>query len=543
MSAELELRATIADVASDSDLAPDERVRKLRELGEGITDAELLGQIEGYIGSLELRREAIAIEQSVMRLALRENADIRDALLASGQATEEELDQAGYLSHEELDAREEDGSLLEAITLEEVGLRDVLRWTKGFEKGGQFRPTRGGSAGRRVTKATSTGREKGSRKAEKPKKQSKKPSIQERLAEVQAQGLNDWPTLGPVGRKILGKAKDTRILHTVPVPASPGTTKLKGQREYTPQRAKLHSTIMGGFFAEGVADLLGADDPIVSKLRDEGIHALTRKERQTIRSAAEERREGPKPTALFMAGGPASGKTSALAASPELKPPASVEINSDDVKVLLPEFIEQKNANERAAAASVHEESSDVAKSMIVEASDLGLNVVMDGTGNSEPGKFEAKLREMFDDGYEVDVLGVTVSTDEAVVRAYDRAVSSGRWVPEPEIRKSHALVSANFPSIIEADWIRSVTLYDNAGPSDEPPRLIGNGQAGEFVIEDEPLMNQFLAKADEMRDDTPDDPVQDLAPDVTVGKQRRDKNADVDEFTFTADGKDKESK
>ena len=219
MTSDLETAAKANDVASNSSLAPAERVIQLRQMAEGVKNVELLGQIEGYIGSLELQREAQAMEQGLNRVALRENANIRDYLIETGRVTADDLDKAGYLSHAELDAREADGTLSEAIdlTLREGMARKALRWEKGFEKGGEFRPTRGGDAGRRVTKALPTGREDASRKAEKPPAKGKAPqagkalpdppespgidSIQSQLAEVRKFGLNDWPEIGERGRE------------------------------------------------------------------------------------------------------------------------------------------------------------------------------------------------------------------------------------------------------------------------------------------------------------------------------------------------------
>jgi hypothetical protein len=669
MTSDLETAAKANDVASNSSLAPAERVIQLRQMAEGVKNVELLGQIEGYIGSLELQREAQAMEQGLNRVALRENANIRDYLIETGRVTADDLDKAGYLSHAELDAREADGTLSEAIdlTLREGMARKALRWEKGFEKGGEFRPTRGGDAGRRVTKALPTGREDASRKAEKPPAKGKAPqagkalpdppesdavsgivtrtvyrsgaesmpppvdtakevidheislgnkdvkpypgvdptkvpagslywvtltpeqskeyepegesepedamrsweetfrviatdkyggyliqpvsppespgidSIQSQLAEVRKFGLNDWPEIGERGRELLGTAKDTQELHTQAHGAeSPGTAVDKPT--YTDERRVLHSKIKGEVIAGlnhektaeegkpvyegGLVELLGLDNPITQKCLTEGLDSLTKDERKQIRDAASKARGGKKPTALFMAGGPASGKTSGLNQAPELKPESAISINSDDVKVLLPEFIEQKNAGERAAAATVHEESSDVSKDLVADASDLGLNVVMDGTGNSKPGKFIKKLDDLYQDGYEIDVLLVSVGTDEAVVRAMNRAQRSGRWVPEPEIRKSHKLVSANMESVIAAPWIRSVTMYENAGSADEPPTLMGKGERGEFAVADEPAISAFWAKATEPDYVPPDDDVPNLVTDLTPKAKKGDKMA-----------------
>ncbi len=107
-SGDFEFSDTINAVAGDSSLDPAERIKQLRALSDKTKDVWLLGQVQGYIGSLELQREARAMEQGLGRIVLRENAGIRENLIGAGQATADELDRAGYLSHDELDSREAD---------------------------------------------------------------------------------------------------------------------------------------------------------------------------------------------------------------------------------------------------------------------------------------------------------------------------------------------------------------------------------------------------------------------------------------------------
>lgn len=153
--ADLSFAAYLNDVASDSSLSAAERIRELREAQAQTTDEDLLGQISTYIASLDAQREGDALGRIVAPLELRENATLRKILIDRGISTPEEMDRIGYFSHEELDRREADGSIEEAIALQEgMGRfgRKALRWAKGFEKGGEFRPTRGGDAGRQVKK-------------------------------------------------------------------------------------------------------------------------------------------------------------------------------------------------------------------------------------------------------------------------------------------------------------------------------------------------------------------------------------------------------
>lgn len=116
--ADLDDTATRASaIASDGSRPASTRVADLRRLAAGVTDAELLGQIDGYMASLELQREGENLEGVVEMLIARENAEIRQEIIARGEATPEELAAAGYLSHEALDAKAEDGTLQEAFGL------------------------------------------------------------------------------------------------------------------------------------------------------------------------------------------------------------------------------------------------------------------------------------------------------------------------------------------------------------------------------------------------------------------------------------------
>lgn len=84
-------------------------MRSLRELRADL--AALLGQVDSYIGDLELAREGAALGRTRDILEARRRADMRDELLAAGRLTPDVLDGLGYLSHDRLDALERDGTL------------------------------------------------------------------------------------------------------------------------------------------------------------------------------------------------------------------------------------------------------------------------------------------------------------------------------------------------------------------------------------------------------------------------------------------------
>lgn len=122
-SVEADLAQQLNAEASDATRDPAERIAALRRLKDRIHDAslaradktDLLGQADRYIGDLELRREAQAMAQQMDIVTARENADVRDLLIADGVASADELDHVGWLSHDALDAATEDGSIYESV--------------------------------------------------------------------------------------------------------------------------------------------------------------------------------------------------------------------------------------------------------------------------------------------------------------------------------------------------------------------------------------------------------------------------------------------
>jgi predicted ABC-type ATPase len=304
------------------------------------------------------------------------------------------------------------------------------------------------------------------------------------LREVEAVGLNDWPTKGATAKRLLGDAADSRERHTF---------ERDGVRVYTAERAARHDLIVGQELAGALEHVLGPQHPHVKKLRAGG--RLTEDEKREVRVAVEAHRGGASPRALFLAGGPASGKTTALKANPALEPEAAVTVNPDEMKNQVPEYREMVQGGDRFAAAGVHEESSDLAKRLQTETMDLGLNVVVDGTGDSKRGKFLGKMEAMDRAGYQVDSLYVSRDTEESVAWATVRALRTGRWVPEPELRAQHKHVSANFPDVAAAGFVGNMKLYVNEG---RDSFLVAEGSQGQIQVRDQARYEAFLAKAAE---------------------------------------------
>lgn len=108
-----DLRAQLDAAASDPSLTPGERALKLRGLRERLVD--LAGTADRYLGDLQNLRESEASDLARDLLWARGRADLRETLVREG-SDPHELDEAGYLSHDELDRLAEEGLLVEALS-------------------------------------------------------------------------------------------------------------------------------------------------------------------------------------------------------------------------------------------------------------------------------------------------------------------------------------------------------------------------------------------------------------------------------------------
>lgn len=230
--------------------------------------------------------------------------------------------------------------------------------------------------------------------------------------------------------EVLGIAHDTQELHSIDV---------GGKRVYTPERRELHDQIVASF-VDGHSPPAG------------------------------------QPRALFTAGGPGSGKSATLE---QLDVPEdAVTVNPDLVKAMLPEFKQLSAARDPESGPAVHEESSQLARRIADEARRRGLNVVMDGVGDSGTGKFVGKMRQMHDAGYHVTVAVSSLPLDEAHRRVEARARKSGRSVPADVVDDFYRTVPKRFQEYMHEPWL-SIRLYSNDVPQGQPANLVAHKSAG----------------------------------------------------------------
>ncbi len=202
---------------------------------------------------------------------------------------------------------------------------------------------------------------------------------------------------------------------------------------------------------------------------------------------------GRKPVAYVMGGGGASGKGSVLE---ELQKMGTipdkdvVHIDPDKIKKLIPEYNKIIETGDGRAASVVHEESSMLAKQVQAQAAERKMDIILDVTlGDAEKGA--AKLKELVDSGYEVQLIGVTVDVAEAARRAVLRAQGEGRYVPMPALVKAHKGFSEGWDEYVKLS--DRATLFDNNG---DGPIKIAEGETGRIDILSEEEYNAFVRKA-----------------------------------------------
>lgn len=129
----------------------------------------------------------------------------------------------------------------------------------------------------------------------------------------------------------------------------------------------------------------------------------------------------------------------------------------------------------------------------------MNSNVVVDGTGDSDPGKFLGKINDAKKIGRDVEVVIVDLPTEVAVARAYERAANDpyGRMVPEDVIRGYHQSVTARHLEWRDQvdDWQAWANDDRDAGGRRLIARRVGGGP---IEVLDEARYEQMLAKADE---------------------------------------------
>jgi predicted ABC-type ATPase len=199
------------------------------------------------------------------------------------------------------------------------------------------------------------------------------------------------------------------------------------------------------------------------------------------------------PVAMFLGGGPASGKSTLLGVHPAKGP----IVAADDIKGELPEFRDMVEAGEaHKAAPFVHNESTAIADQVVAKAEAGHISFTLDGTGDSSYARMHAKTSAARAAGHRVDAVYVTVPTDVAVGREKLRAKETGRVVPETVTREKHASVSGVWRKSIENGDFDTAELWDNRGKV--PVLIASKNDGGTLSVHWPEMYQEFLDKEHE---------------------------------------------
>lgn len=264
------------------------------------------------------------------------------------------------------------------------------------------------------------------------------------------------PKQRPVLRGLaLTKDRAKRIKGHVPTSRQKHT--IKGQ--YTPEREMLHDQIIQSFM-EGVP-----------------------------------RVHGTQPEVFYMGGGPGVGKSTLVKTGnvsvPDVKSRQAVEVNSDAIKAMLPEYAALTALGDRTAATYVHQESMDITRKLMARSLDARVPIVFDGTGDNGFSKVSSDVAAMRKKGYKVHANYATTSLDEAWKRVQERYKTERRYVPYHIFEYAHHDVADIGTDLLRSDVFDSINIWDTSASF---PQLIASGKKrGPKTIHNGSLWRRFI--------------------------------------------------
>jgi hypothetical protein len=521
----MDLTAQIEAAAQTAD--PNERRAKLRVLRE---EAESqLGTIDRHLADTEYQREAEVHAYAAREAMARQNATIREQMIARGFADADEMDQAGLLSHDDLDALSEEGLLeaaLEALYPVTEGrvFGTMIHFQEKLhprDRGGKFskkfgspsppkrrkggpnvpddrKPNTDGAAraadeaakaathrpappsvpGRPATEpvlpGTTPDRGKGQSEANKAKVAKLAERINRRLAQ-QAGGRQSSPELtifNPAG----ATSQHTLLQYVRDAASEPDTFQLHartgadGRPVWSADRKQLHDKIIDMALRASYRDKDGE-----LQFDPNGEYLAPDPDGQ--------------PKVLFSGGGYAAGKGASLKrlAAEDRLPQNALTLDPDRIKALLPEYQDGLDADDPEANLHVYREAWEIAQEVQRQAQQKKLNVVVDGISDTTVDEIQARLKSFHDHGYKSQIVYTDIPTEAAIQRAAGRAAgakadSDRRHIPEVIMRAVHRDVAATIPALLEhmqtVDGPRpSIEVYDNDQGFDlHPTELDKNG-------------------------------------------------------------------
>jgi predicted ABC-type ATPase len=199
-------------------------------------------------------------------------------------------------------------------------------------------------------------------------------------------------------------------------------------------------------------------------------------------------------TVWFLGGGGGSGKTTAFEGGTIGIPTDALRVDPDEIKTMIPEYREWVNQGVGEAASFVHSESKHVFEHVTHSLVNANADFVYDTTGNGSYSNLKTKIEDLKRKGHKVRARYMTISLEEALLRAEIREQKEGRRVPKDQLIHNHQEVSTNVIKALTDNLFDDLELYDNSGTGD--PRLILTAKNGELEVYEPELLAQFMDKS-----------------------------------------------
>jgi hypothetical protein len=498
----MDLTAQIEAAAQTAD--PNERRAKLRILRE---EAEAqLGTIDTHLADVDYEREAAVHEFTAKEAAARHNATLREELIRRGISDEASMDDAGLLSHADLDALSEEGLLEHALDVlfpvtEGAGGKVFGTMIHFQEKlhprgrGGKFAKKPGGGgpepkaakrapnvpgngggktkAQSRATPAPAASASHARREAEAARAKEFKPVVPEDVPqrpkgqseENKAKVAN---LAARIGKRIAGAAAGRQSSPENTIFNAKGSVSQHTLLQYVrdaasePDTMQLHSRMGQDGRPVFTAERKALHEAIIDMaLRAPRFRPDPQKPDKKLlefdpNGAFLEPDPDGQPKTLFSGGGYAAGKGASLARlGDDEKPRNAILLDPDRIKALLPEFHDGLDSDDPEANLHVYREAWEIAQEVQRRAQAKKLNMVVDGISDTTVEEIDSRVQSFLDHGYKVHMVYTDIPTEEAISRAAGRAAgakadSDRRHIPDTIMRAVHRDVAATIPALME---------------------------------------------------------------------------------------------
>lgn len=195
--------------------------------------------------------------------------------------------------------------------------------------------------------------------------------------------------------------------------------------------------------------------------------------------------------AIFIGGGSGSGK-STIRKLIQKKYSDFLIIDSDEIKVLIPNYENLQHLYGYEAAAIVHQQSSNIAKQLLHLAQQSLYNFIYDATLKNVH-KFELIFQKLKQLNYNISLVVVDCDVELALKRVKARAKIEQRSVPDEIVKQSHKMIPVSFRTLNKycSEWV----IYNT---DEVEPKKVAFKENNTTEILDSELYNNFMSKSDE---------------------------------------------